>query len=278
MDINRIRVITAVHGRQEVVSAFFWQLEYLRAETGLKLPITVAYSDDEDLEHISEHLTEHCEAVKTPNEPLSEKHNQMLRSAARVKDWDCLLHLGSDDLVSLDYIRFISEMKLEHKVYGISELYFYNLPTKTLRIFKYEGISVVGAGRVFPRSVVDVLKGTKYQFRRPYYGLLVGETQYIPKDMQSLIEERTLAERVPSKSLYCLWVGKKNNGLDHESNRVLSACGIPRVDISGNFESPQIVDLKSRDNITPWERIQGNTIPSPHDKKRLQELAPNIEL
>lgn len=279
MDVNRIRIITAVHGRQEVVQAFFWQLEYLRKETGLKLPITVAYSDDEDLNVIQEYLTDDCEAIKTPNKPLSEKHNQMLRAASRKKGWKCLLHLGSDDLVSAEYIRVIAGLKLDHKVYGVNDLYFYNLPTKTLKRFEYSGLNIVGCGRVFPRSVVNALKGDKYKFRRPYYGLLVGDEQYIPKGMQALIEGRHIAEKVEgSNSLHCLWVGKKNSGLDNESNRILSACDIPRVNIGHYFDGPQIVDLKSRDNITPWERITGNTIPSPHDQNKLREIAPNIEL
>lgn len=279
MDVNKIRIITAVHGRQEVVSAFFWQLEYLRKETGFNLPVTVSYSDDDDFVHLEQYLTDDCEAIKTPNKPLSEKHNQLLRAASRKKGWKCLMHLGSDDLVSAEYIRVVAGLKLEHKVYGVNELYFFNLPTKTLRKFEYLGLNIVGAGRVFPRSVVNALKGEKYRFRRPYYGLLVRDEQYVPKGMQGLIEGRTIAEKVEgSKSLHCLWLGKKNSGLDNESNRVLSACGIPRVNIGHYFDGPQIVDLKSRDNITPWERITGNTIPSPHDKNKMLEIAPNIEL
>lgn len=278
MDVNKIRIITCIHGRHEVVRCFFWQLEYLRKETKLPLPITVAYSDDEDFEVIKDFLTEKCEAVKTPNNPLSEKHNQMLRTAARRKDWNCLIHLGSDDLMSAEYVIKVSELKLDTAVYGVNELYFYNLPADTLKIYKYEGVKLLGAGRIFPRSVINLLKGKRYKFRRPYYGILTKADQYIPYAMQNLIEQRHLAEKVEgSNDLICLWMGHKNSGLDNESTRVLRACGIPEVNIGEYFEHPQMVDLKTRANITPWERITGNTIPSPYNKERLKEIAPEIE-
>ena len=262
--MNRIRVITCVQGREALTKAFIWQLQHIRAELGIDLPLSVAVSEEEDKQLIEEvGLTDKCNLVVTPNSPLSEKHNKVLQSAMREKDWDLLLHLGSDDIVSVEYVKALLEMEIEENtIYGVREIYFYNPAQEKMKKFAYIGDRLIGAGRVFPRQVLELTKGKKWVYTRPYYGMVEGSEQYIPDGMTAKIKERKLANLdTRSKAKHVLWVGRKNSGLDQESGRVLRELGVKEVCIENLFNKPQIIDIKLRgENITPWERIGGYTL------------------
>lgn len=279
--MNKIRIITCVEGRQNIVAGFLMQIEYLREKTGLELPLTIAASEDEDIELItgSKAWDDACSVVQTPNNPLSEKHNKMLQGAMREKDWDVLLHLGSDDLVSAEYITHVANMEIEpNTIYGVDTIYFYNAAQMKMRKFAYQGSRLIGAGRVFPRKVLELTKGKRYKYRRPYYGWLAGEEQYIPKGLQKKVVERSVAEPIAkSKGKHVLWLDKRNNGLDNASGRVLAKLGVKEVNIGAEFNKPQLLDIKTRESITPWERIKAPTLTDQQARDVMKEISPTLE-
>ena len=279
--MNKIRLMTCVQGRKEITLAFLWHLAYLRKETGLELPITIAVSDEDDYDLIMEDktlLTEKCNVIKTPNNPVSEKHNQMLRAAYREPDWDAVIHVGSDDLMTVEYVKHVAEMKLDQNtVYGIKTMLFYNVVQDKLRKFTYKGVRQLGAGRVFPRKVIDKTRGKKLLFRRPWYGWLIGETQNIPDPLVTILLERSSATvETKSKRLPTLWAGKKDSGLDNDSMKVLDAIEVDYVNLDEVFDEPQIVDLKTREGITPWERIGGYNYPQNDVDKHMNRISPDV--
>lgn len=278
MGVNRIRIITAVHGRHDTLKAYCWQIAYLREATGLELPLTISYTLEEDQQVIKEEL-ENVDFVQIANSPLSEKHNALLTAADKHKDWDCLLLLGSDNLVSEQYINSISLLKLEHAVYGVNNIYFLNRAQKKLKQHSYLGHKVLGAGRVYPREVIESIKGKKHLFSRPWYGIAIGEDQYLAPAFEQLAIERKFAEPYSrSHKRAILWAGRKDSGLDNESNRLLRASGIDLINIEETLEGGHIVDIKTRDNITPWERIGGQELPLDEARAVLERISPEIDL
>lgn len=280
---NRIRILTAMHGRQELVAAFFWQLEYLREVTSQALPVTIAVSSDEDFEFLTEpknkFLTEDCNVVKTPNNPLTEKHNQALRAAMREKGWDLLMQLGSDDLVSKEYIDHITNLEVRSDcVYGVNDMYFYNLHSLNMRRFSYAKDILLGAGRVLPRPLLERCKGVKIKFRRPYYGFVANEEQYYVEGRCQTILERKAGERVPrAKKLHTLWSNKQDRGLDREAVRTLEAVGmVEQISLDDAFDEPQIIDCKTHESLTKWDRISGYNMPLKDIPEVINRIAPNI--
>lgn len=278
--MNKIRIMTCVEGRLDIVAGFLMQIEYLREKSGFALPLTIAASEDEDIDFITEHSAwnESCGIIQTPNNPLSEKHNKMLQGAMREKDWDILIHLGSDDLVSLEYILKASELEIEpNTIYGVNELYFYNAAQMRMKRFTYSGIRLIGAGRIFPRKVLEATKGKKVKYRRPYFGWLSGEEQYVPDALLKTLLERSVAEPVSrSKKKHTLWTDKKNSGLDNASSRILDEMGIKQVNISEEFDFPQIIDIKTHQSITPWQRITAPTLTEKQAQDVFDRITPTL--
>lgn len=280
---NQIRILTAVHGRQELVAGFFWQLRYVREATGLALPVSVAVSTQDDFHFVTEpknkFLTEACNVVKVPNEPLTEKHNAGLRAAINEKDWDYLLQLGSDDLVSEDYVSLLSNLEMRSDcVYGVNNMYFYNLHTLKMQEFTYAKDIVLGAGRVIPRALLERCKGKKVRFRRPYYGHLPNDEEYYVGERLSQILDRNIGVLVSgAKSKLILWSNRANRGLDRESAKTLEAAGmVKQISLDEHFTQPQIIDCKTRESLTPWSRITGREMHIDEINEALSRIAPNI--
>lgn len=279
--MNEIRILTAMQGRQPVVRAFLWQLDYLRAESGLKLPLTIVVSEDEDYDFLTNSglLTNDCQLVRENNDPLTEKHNAGLRTAMKDKSWDLLLQLGSDDLISLAYIQHLNALKIEENaVYGVKAAYFYNLHLEKMREFAYRGEMQIGAGRAIPRKLIEKAKGIKMDFRRPYFGHLIGDTGYYVEERGKVISERAAGFKAGGKSKITLWSHRKNHGLDGEAWQTLKSLGAKMIMLDDEFEIPQIIDLKTRENITKWERITGRDLSKAESSRVFESVAPEIDL
>ncbi len=277
---TKLRILTCVHGRHGSLQAFFWQIESLRKASGYELPVTLAYSDDEDYEFMQEQgfLTDNCQAVKAPNEPLSEKHNEALRAAMKItgkNKWTHLLHLGSDDLLGLDYLSYVALNPFDYA--GVSSLFFFNPSVRKMAYYKYKNRTIIGAGRVMSRRVLKQTKAGQYEFRRPYHSYRIGDVAYVPDKRAEELIERSMIKPCSGGKKYALWLGNINRGLDMASNRVLKTI-TDVVDLTDQFEMPQLVDVKTEKNITPWDRVNAEVLPAREMKKVINHIAPDLEL
>ena len=75
-----------------------------------------------------------------------------------------------------------------------------------------------------------------------------------------------------------LWSHKKNHGLDGEAWFTLKALGAKQVMLDDEFDLPQIIDLKTRENITKWERITGRELSQAEVSHVFNMIAPEIEV
>ena len=154
-----MRIFTCIHGRRELTRAFFWHLEYLRERTGLDLPISLCYSDNEDFEAIEEFIREQDSAVKYPNTFLGDKWNYLTSNMIKTHKDDYYLCVGSDDFLSVDYVIKANKTKVDFA--GTNSLYFYNMHTNEAIDFYYKHPvwKTFGAGRIYSHKLLKKYNG-----------------------------------------------------------------------------------------------------------------------
>ncbi len=268
--------MACVHGRHKELEMFVKQYNYLKESADKPLGLTLVCSTTEDYEYLTGKLEVPEESVhRHINEPLSRKHNLMLGRAMQ-SDWDGLIHLGSDDLVSREYLQKAERLDLQKPCfYALEELYFYQHKTGKIKRF---ASGKIGAGRVFSRELLlQETAAVKVTFQRPYYAHDRGETAYLPSALiDKVVHERKAAaivdEGIKQSTKYILWLAKKNQGLDNESNRVLREAGYEPEVLTFNY--PQLIDVKSTDSITSWERIKAKSLGHLFYKEELARISP----
>ena len=273
MGVNKLHIMACVHKRQAETKMFVKHFNYLAENAQKELGLTLVCSTDKDYKYLVEELgvSESC-VFKHVNKPLSRKHNLMLEQAMR-EDWDGLIHLGSDDLVSLAYLKAVENLNLvEPRFYALTDIYFTELKSGKNKRFKSNKI---GAGRVFSRRLIErECRAVKVVFNRPYYAHQRGEEAYIPFALkEKIVHERRAAEEIDGvDGKYILWFAKKDNGLDNESNRVLLEAGYEPVPL--NFKAPQLIDVKGPDSLTSWYQIKTNVLNHEFHRQELNRISP----
>lgn len=96
--------------------------------------------------------------VYAHNKPLGRKHNIGLDKALEL-EWDYCINVGSDDIVSPQFIPFIQPL-IDRRVdfFGLNDIYFYG--DHKLYYYRYPGrYTPFGAGRVTSRRMIEKIKG-----------------------------------------------------------------------------------------------------------------------
>lgn len=272
---RKLVLMTCIHGRHNITSAFFIQRAYLEEELKMEIPIAFAYTEDEDLENLlSQQLVRNYDKYKqTDNYPLSEKHNVMLDRALEYNS-EKVMHVGSNDLVSAEYVQMALES--DYEWVGVNEMYVHSLSRNRSIHMRYgTGKRLLGSGRVFSSKLLkSASTGLEYRVRRPYYNLRAGDVTHIPDAVADKLLERSVIERTTKKARKtCLWFKKINRGLDNASDEVIASLGYKQVNVSQDFDEPQIAGLSSGEDLTPFDRHRGAEV-SP---EFLVKIAPEID-
>lgn len=253
-----IAIMTCIHRRHAVTRGFMLHRHYLEEELGHRIPLGFAYTEDEDLENIADLVTDYDKFIQVENFPISEKHNKMLEAALDIKT-DKFLHVGSNDLVSPEYVKKAIESDADWA--GVSEMFIYSYArNKSIKISYRNGIRCLGSGRLMSRCMINAA-GIGYEYEmtnRPYYGHKKGDKVFIPDGLVEKLESRSLIARTGKKVRKpCLWLAKLNKGLDNYSDSVLHDAGYRQEVWNDEFEHPQIVGLASGEDLTPFDRHNG---------------------
>lgn len=179
--------------------------------------------------------------IEAPNVPLSQKFN-LLFSETEKYDFDFVILIGSDDLISEEIINFYSK-NVEHatpNLIGLTDLYFHSLEkNKTIYFTGYNAINtkLIGAGRCFSRTVLEMCK-----FRLWRHEVL-------------------------------------NRGLDTSSSIYMKKCGVNEIGFTMEQMGGVAVDLKHNVSITDWEYVKdfGNECNSEILEKFFPEQMNNIK-
>ena len=184
-------------------------------------------------------------AVEHPNLPLGEKWNFGLKEALQY-DWDYLLTLGSDDLLSGE---IMDVYPWGEEAFGLNRCGVLNTLTGETAIF--DNSYVIGAGRVIRRDVIERMgQQVTVKYREcmvgPYGVTVPGREVTISRHFWQKLGGQTelIHEKVTTPKL---WGDDLNRGLDYSSDCILNANGvIQKIHLSDKILA---LDLKSEVNI-----------------------------
>lgn len=110
--------------------------------------------------------------IEAKNTPLTNKHNALF-AHARTIPHDAVLLIGSDDLISPEIIEYYQKNYTAEcpDMIGFNTLHFYSIEQKKLIYFKgflkdRTGRITMGAGRLFPKRLLENIDYTPYPSRR----------------------------------------------------------------------------------------------------------------
>lgn len=223
---KRITVFTCLWGRPFITDIFAAGIERLKSDlTEYDIQCVAAVSNLDDMALAEKHgfLVQ-----KAPNQNLGRKWNIAAEKALDTGG-DYFLQMGSDDLVSSEYVlKAIGDIDKGFNVVGQRTLYFVN--AINLKSVKYtyntEQRNLIGAGRVFDPSV--------------------------------------LTGSINKQGRCALWPDKAQKGLDGMSEMIASDNGnlIREVNINGIH----VVDVKSAENIWRFDHFRSGKIECSFDE------------
>ena len=222
-------------GRHEVLKIVLEGFRSMRSRwerEGHNLYLYVAWSDIEDLNFVLKNYGIPGGVCFAPNEPLSRKHNELMREAVGKTGADYFLQIGSDDVFFEEGDRYYFEAMEEgaHNV-GCRSIFFADPSQEKAVKWEYgskDANKLFGAGRLFSREAVEA-------------AFEDGE----------------------------LWNKEANRSLDFISENRLIEVGYPPRFL--NESSPFIVDIKSDTNIWGFKRYKyGEEVDFFELKKRIQ--------
>ena len=252
----RLRIFAAFHGREYVTRLFINHIKWLREQSDLPLPITAVCSDEADWLLLNDLLDAPGDKlVQAPNYPVSQKHNIGMQALLSHATETHVLHLGSDDLISLEFLERIHAERPDYA--GLNGCHFADLKTHKAVFYKYYRNDIIGAGRVMSIEMLRQTIGSVYICRRPYYGWKVRDEVHIPDRLADAFCKRgVLMPSMSDEAKRCaMWPGAIDKGLDNLSNSTLRDLGFTPEIWEAEADRVDLVDLKSFENITSFERI-----------------------
>lgn len=145
----KIHVLTACWKRPEITRICFEGIKRLGLEA------TAAISEESYIPMCEEYG---INWVMVQNRPVGNKWNAGMGEALK-KDWDYVMILGSDDIVSDSLLDLYKPYMGKYYMFGVDSCYFYHKGTiKYLRNYKDSLQMSVGAGRMLYRGLVENCK------------------------------------------------------------------------------------------------------------------------
>jgi len=163
--IKRIALIMTAWQRAFLTQKICEYYGSLKIE-GYDVRLFVAVSPDEDPANAN--LTEYTNVVYAPNYPLNRKWNFAARRAIAAHDPDCIIIVGSDDLINADYIKTCAR----YAEFGCDRLdscvcWFYGLKERRSSLLR---AARVGAGRMISREGIERLRGQLWPSDDKWHG------------------------------------------------------------------------------------------------------------
>lgn len=183
------------------------------------------------------------------NLPLGEKKNAGLNYALKNFQFDYLMEIGSDDLLTNSYLDFISpELEKGTPLFNLSTCYFYEVGTGEKAVWTTN--VVMGAGRCISRKALELTQAVEFRFTTSMAGPDVSyqpkTRYYLPIKTATHYQNCAFGNTTGEQSAQ-LWNNTANSGMDTASMNTLARFGIENQ----NLETDQVfaLDLKSNTNI-----------------------------
>lgn len=217
----KILTFIPVWKRPEITKLCYDSLKrtILNAPKGFSFVVLIVASNDKDAELASE---SGFEVFRCENKPLGRKFNQGLEYGLGMGNWDYLMQINSDNVLSVDFWSSFKEYFQQRQTFfGVDRIYFYDSPTKQMREFQY------GAG----------------------CGI-----RFIRRDV---IEKAGFIEQGDNE-VFQLWDNGIDSGLDNNSSRnIMHRTHIMQYMVRDKRSGrPVVVDIKSSENIHPFSEFR----------------------
>jgi hypothetical protein len=195
----KILLFACVYGRPEISKIFALGIERLKKDFDI-LPLTVC-STDEDFDLC---VKLDLNPIMRNNRPLGVKHNEGL-SHAFYKEWDKMLLMGSDNLISSEGLHLLTKSRSHHV--GFRKMYALDKGTKQAMIHEYhEGTRLIGAGRLIDRHALELSSD------RVRFSFSKGGDQIMSFKAAKRFESLKIGKG--RDRIQGLWEGSRNNCLD----------------------------------------------------------------
>lgn len=260
---TKILIYAAMFGRPVISELFLMSCFRVKSyfKDQFEIDIFICCSDDE-----SENLCKRygVKYLVKENKPLGNKNNVAVEFALQNIDFDYLLLMGDDDIMSnellLHYIPYIRD---GYHYFGVQKIYFYQPSSNQAIHFNYQGKNskLIGAGRMFSRQALAAAGYQSYVKTTARFNVLAlnsphpGKVIKLPSHQARYLQDNGLCETEESISTFALWEDEKDKGLDSSSELNMIFTGFfPTVVHS---DKPLITDVKSRQNIWTYDRFTG---------------------
>ena len=220
----KVVILSCIWKRPEITKVFLQGLDRLMGgcPDWVNVSAVLVHSNQDDYSLLKNHINvspHSYHLVFNPNLPLGRKHNMGATFINDMVDFDYIMQLGSDNVVSNQIWKYYRPwMVAEKRFFGLTSLYLYH--SGTGQFAKYSSLSqVFGAGRCIHSSIIkQLIKGSAVH----------------------------------------LWTDHKNRGLDIDSEKNIAAeIGFGKVRVMPiKTELPLLVDIKSELNLNKWEELE----------------------
>lgn len=240
-----MKLLVALYQRPHITELCFQGIKRLQQSFDID-PICI-YSDTDNKNIVDQYG---FEGYRFKNDQLGRKLNFGIERALE-SEWDYIMHIGSDDIISDDLIRLYQPLMKEGKrAFGINTVHFYNMLSgeAAVSVNPY----AYGCARVLKRSVLS----PKYLYRIKILKGLAGKDFMHPKGAEITVTEEKAngfikpgyAELIEKIDVNMpLWTNEKNRSLDYDSHIRLHKMGVQIETIQ--TKGVMCVDLKSEVNI-----------------------------
>ena len=262
MILPKILILIPVWKRPEITKICFNGLDRLREHRSLD--VLAVISEVEYIDLCNDHKVDH---TFFENQPLGRKKNHGLKVALE-SDWDYLIEINSDDLISNKLIDIYDSCTDDY----LALRNFCFVDSVTLEVRQVESATAYGIGRRYSRKAVEACKVTKVNVLKSCIcgsGSLAQGTQVdikpdIAKDLERCGYVEIMDEGIR------LWNDIASAGMDNFSNLRLMDNGFRCKQIF--TDEPLAADIKSDTNIWKWNPDAGVSYSFEDLKKELPEL------
>jgi hypothetical protein len=212
----------------------------------------IACSDKESIEVCKEFGVNYFEYE---NLPIGKKKNELFEQGLKTNA-DYFIEFADDDLMSNElFEHYIKEFQKGVDYIKPKGLYFYD--TKSKRALNFNPQNTFGAFRAFSRQTLENA-GNKYlvTFRQDVNEYKGQSMYYINKGLYDYIQPKGLIALHQEK--FELWHPEKNKSLDFSSEANLMQVNVKAT--IADLGTPQVIDVKSEQNIWKFERYFVNSI------------------
>lgn len=216
---------------------------------------TFVVSEDEDYNTVRRFAPSNFNIITAPNNPVSDKFNAGFFEAMKT-DFDYLLIMGSDDLLSNDGLRLLIDTN-KHYV-GFGEMAIYGTQTSEWRRYKYDSGRLIGAGRLIKREALESFMNrcvTYFRKDRDFGGITYKARQEFETSVSIFNYLKSIDFVVDCSRPFNqgLWEKGLNRGLDNSSELRLVMKGYVPNKIES--EKVHILDIKTDQNITNFDKF-----------------------